>query len=226
MFSLYHVLTNLSDTSNYTIKGEISGVARPNGCYTDADNWYPTTLWPYSESDYAEAVDSMCTETKFLVREGTDTHCFNQLFKYPVLIRIYIFGLLQILPGKMSLFSAILKSRKPQNWCITSFMYFMCPKNVICCENSMFCGFYHKKIFKKYFIWPGKTLYFVWYPKIIFHKSMITTADIWPELSISSLFSHKYLYTSVYFDVEFKHFIIKTFRAIFRFNFKNWIQLL
>ena len=86
-----------------------------------------------------------------------------------------IFGVLQILPGKMSLFSAILKSRKPQNWCITSFLYFMCPKNVICCENSMFCGFYHKKIFKNTLSDQAKLCTLCNTPKIIFHmcKSLV-----------------------------------------------------
>ena len=71
----------------------------------------------------------------------------------------------------MSLFSAILKSRKPQNWCITSFLYFMCPKNVICCENSMFCGFYHTKILKNTLSDQAKLCTLCNTPKIIFHVS-------------------------------------------------------
>ena len=45
-----------------------------------------------------------------------------------------IFGVLQILLGQMLQFSTILKSCRPQHWCITSFLHFVCPKNVICCE--------------------------------------------------------------------------------------------
>ena len=49
-----------------------------------------------------------------------------------------IFGVLQFLPDKMSLFITILKAYKPQNWCVTSFLHFMCPKHVICCYTLVF----------------------------------------------------------------------------------------
>ena len=60
-----------------------------------------------------------------------------------------IFGVLQIFPGRMSLFSTILKSCRAQTWCISlrHFCTWCVLKNVICCEISIFRGFYHKKIF-------------------------------------------------------------------------------